>query len=144
MSLSTLAQINFPANNISINGFRNPSIGLEYQHKQISVHGGYYITNFERGVTTKFIKTGISYWFLPLELSIDENNDNPSSFYLSASYARGLNLEYENKNAVIGEAGFRWFIWKGLNFRLGVAALKGTGESVKVNPTPGVSYSFSF
>jgi hypothetical protein len=42
------------------------------------------------------------------------------------------------------EAGFRWMIWKGLNFRFGVTALMASGESVKINPTPGFSYSFFF
>lgn len=144
MCISTFAQTNFNNNQFSINAFRNPSIGLEYQYKKISVHAGYYITNFESGVTTKFLKTGLSYWFLPVNISLDRDESNPSSFYTSASYARGLNLNYEDKNAFIGEVGFRWSMWKGLNLRLGVAGLAASGESLKVNPTPGISYSFGF
>jgi hypothetical protein len=61
-----------------------------------------------------------------------------------ASYLRGLNRDYEGKNAFATEIGFRWMIWKGLNARLGVIALAANGESVQVNPTPGLSYSFKF
>ena len=60
---TAFAQSKFPKHQLSINGFRNPSIGLEYQQRQLSVHGGYYITNFTSGVTTAFIKTGFTYWF---------------------------------------------------------------------------------
>jgi len=59
------AQDKFPKNTLSVNAFRNPSIGLEYQRKQVSIHAGYYPTNFESGFTTEFLKAGITYWFLP-------------------------------------------------------------------------------
>ncbi|MGC4039573.1 MAG: hypothetical protein QM710_01925 [Flavobacterium sp.] len=130
---------NFPKNSISFNGFRNPSIGLEYQRRQLSVHAGYYITAFEKGITTRFLKTGATYWFLPTD-----KKEIPSSFYAGASYLRGLNLDYKNKNAVAIEAGFRWYVWKGLNLRLGVIALKGEGREIKINPTPSFSYSIKF
>lgn len=70
--------------------------------------------------------------------------ENPSSFYSSVSYARGLTRDYENKSTAIGEVGFRWMVGKGLNLRIGVPALTAKGESVKINPTPGISYSFFF
>ena len=124
-------------NEISINGFRNPSIGLEYRRNHVSVHAGYYPTNFTAGVTTSFIRTGLTYWFLPVG-----KRPNPSSFYASASYVRGLDRDYEGKNGLMGEAVFRWMVWKGLNLRIGVAALTAPGESLKINPTPGISYSF--
>lgn len=133
------AQSKFPKNELSINGFRNPSIGLEYRHKQLSVHGGYYVTNFTQNTTTQFAKAGVTYWFLPIG-----NKDIPSSFYAGVSYLRGLNRDYEGKNAMSAEVGYRWMIWKGLNFRLGVIALAANGESLKINPTPGISYSFKF
>lgn len=129
----------FSKNEISINAFRNPSIGLEYRYRHISVHTGYYVTNFESGITTRFWKTGATYWFLPVG-----RKENPSSFYGSLSWARGMNREYENVNAAVGEVGFRWMAYKGLNLRLGVAVLAADGKSVKVNPTPGISYSFFF
>lgn len=139
LTKAALAQKSFPKNQLSINGFRNPSIGLEYQHKQVSVHAGYYITAFKSGETTQFIKTGATYWFLPVD-----DKEMPSSFYAGASYLRGLNRDYKNKNAFAAEAGFRWQIWQGLNFRIGVIALTAKGEQVKINPTPGISYSFKF
>lgn len=139
VTITAFSQSRFSRNELSINGFRNPSIGIEYRHKQLSAHAGYYTTAFKSGEYTNFIKTGITFWFLPVG-----KKENPSSFYSSLSYARGLNLEYKDKNAGIGEIGFRWFVWKGLNLRLGVAALAAEGENLKVNPTPGFSYSFTF
>jgi hypothetical protein len=133
------SQIRFSKNELSINGFRNPSIGAEFRHNHLSVHAGFYPTAFESGVTTKFLKTGLTYWFLPVG-----KKEDPSSFYTSVSYARGQNLEYENRNAAIGEVGFRWMVYKGINLRLGVAALASDGKSLKINPTPGISYSFFF
>ena len=138
-SLSAFSQSRFSKNEISINGFRNPSIGAEYRYRQLSVHAGYYPTNFKSGETTSFIKTGLTFWFVPIG-----QKPNPSSFYSSLSYARGMNRDYEHKNSVIGEVGFRWMVYKGINLRLGVSALAASGESLKINPTPGVSYSFFF
>jgi len=133
------SQSKFPRNEISINAFRNPSIGLEYHHRQVSVHAGYYTTAFKSGEYTNFIKTGLTYWFLPVD-----KKEIPSSFYAGASYLRGLTRNYKNKNAGGIEAGFRWMIWKGLNFRIGAIAVAAKGEDVKINPTPGLSYSFKF
>ncbi|WP_338870125.1 hypothetical protein WBJ53_21925 [Spirosoma sp. SC4-14] len=127
----------FSHNEITINAFRNPSIGLEYRRNHVSVHAGYYITALTAGVTTKFAKTGVTYWFLAVN-----RRENPSSFYASASYLRGLNLEYKDQNAFSAEVGFRWMVWQGLNIRLGVLALAAEGKEVRINPTPGISYSF--
>ena len=60
------------------------------------------------------------------------------------SYLRGLNLDYESQNAASAEVGFRWMVWRGLNLRIGAIALAAEGKGLKVNPTPGVSYSFFF
>jgi hypothetical protein len=139
VSSSAFSQSKFSKNELSINGFRNPSIGLEYRHQNISVHAGYYITAFESGVTTKFFKVGATAWFLPVG-----KKQNPSSFYAGASYLRGLNLDYKNENAVAMEAGFRWMVWKGLNVRIGAIGVAAKGHDVKINPTPGISYSFFF
>jgi hypothetical protein len=136
---TTQAQDRFPKNQLSINAFRNPSIGLEYHRKQVSVHGGYYLTNFTSGVTTEFIKTGLTYWLLPFG-----KQEIPSSFYVGASYLRGLTRDYKDKNAVGFETGVRFVAWKGLNFRLGVIALAANGESLKINPTPSIGYSIKF
>jgi hypothetical protein len=133
------AQDKFPKNTLSVNAFRNPSIGLEYQRKQVSVHAGYYITAFESGVTTKFLKAGLTYWFLPVG-----KKEIPSSFYAGASYLRGINLDYKNENAVAMEVGFRWMVWKGLNLRIGAIGVAAKGHDLKINPTPSINYSFKF
>ena len=133
------AQSRFSTHEISINGFRNPSIGAEFRYKQISLNAGYYPTIFKSGETTGFIKSGFTLWFITVG-----KKENPSSFYAGASYLRGFDRDYENKNAIGIEAGFRWMIWKGLNFRIGAIALASPGVSLKINPTPGISYSFFF
>ena len=139
ISASSSAQSKFSKNELSVNGFRNPSVGLEFRHHQISYHAGYYPTNFESGQTTSFVKVGVTSWFLPVG-----KKENPSSFYAGASYLRGFSRDYENKNALGVEAGFRWMVWKGLNLRIGAIAVAASGESLKINPTPGISYSFFF
>ena len=136
---NAFSQNKFSKHEISINGFRNPSIGGEYRYRHISVHAGYYPTNFQSGITTEFIRTGVTYWFLSVG-----KKENPSSFYGSISYARGLTKEYKDQNAGIAELGFRWMVYKGINLRLGVAALTARDKDVKINPTPGISYSFFF
>ncbi len=139
----------FAGQEISINAFRNPSIGVEYRYSRFSVHAGYYPTilrdksRTESGAennTTSFVRAGLSYWFLPL---YSRSSKLPSAFYTSLSYVRGLDYEYKGNNGIMGEAGFRWMVWKGLQLRLGVATLKASGRVWQVNPTPGVSYSFA-
>ena len=134
---NAFSQNKFSGQELSINGFRNPSIGVEYRFHRVSIHAGHYVTNFESGVTTKFLKTGLTYWFLPVG-----KKENPSSFYTALSYARGMSKEYKNQNAGIAEVGFRWMVYKGFNLGIGVAALASKGKDVKINPTPGISYSF--
>ena len=138
-STSAFSQSRFSKNELSINGFRNPSVGLEYRHKQLSYHAGYYPTNFVSGETTSFLKVGATAWFLPVG-----KKENPSSFYAGASYLRGFDRDYVDKNALGIEAGFRWMVWKGLNVRIGVIGVAAEGETFKINPTPGISYSFFF
>jgi hypothetical protein len=94
-TIGAQAQDRFPKNQLSINAFRNPSIGLEYHRNQFSVHGGYYVTNFESGVTTEFLKAGATYWFLPWG-----KQDIPSSLYAGSSYLRGLTREYEDCSGI--------------------------------------------
>ncbi len=136
-STNVISQSRFSKNELSINGFRNPSIGLEFRSKNMSIHGGYYITALESGITTKFLKTGLTYWFLPVG-----KKENPSSFYAGASFLRGINLEYDKQNAIGMEAGFRWMAYKGLNFRIGVIGLASKDNDFKINPTPSINYSF--
>lgn len=134
-----VSQTKFPTHQISINGFRNPSIGLEYQYNKTSIHAGYYVANFEKDVTTEFVKVGVTEWFLPFG-----KKEQPSSFYSGASFIRGMTRDYKNTNSLGIEAGVRWFVWKGLNFRLGVIALVSKDKETKINPTPSVSYSIKF
>jgi hypothetical protein len=136
VSTSAYSQGRFSKNEFSINAFRAPSIGVEFRFHQFSVHAGYYLTAFS-GVTNNFAKAGATYWFLP-----SGKKENPSSFYAGASYLRGLDSAYKDKNALGIEAGFRWMIWKGLNLRIGVIAVAAEGESLKFNPAGGISYSF--
>jgi hypothetical protein len=133
------SQSKFPKHQLSVNAFRNPSIGLEYQHRQFSVHAGYYLTNFTSGTTTEFVKTGVSFWYLPFG-----KNESPSALYAGTSYLRGLTRDYKNQNALALETGVKFAIYKGFQFRLGVIALASQNESLKINPTPSFNYSFSF
>ncbi len=133
-----------PRHEVSINAFRNPSIGLEYRLRHVSGHVGYYPTIVSqdvtgKNVTTSFIRAGLTYWLWPVG-----RRENPSSFYVSVSYVRGLDRDYEGDNGAMGEFGFRWFVWRGLNLRLGTALLVSPGHALKLNPTPGVSYSIPF
>ncbi len=137
-STSAFGQNKLSKNEVSINGFRAPSIGLEYRYNKLSFHGGYYLTAFD-SKTTNFLKAGVTYWFLPVG-----KKENPSSFYAGVSYMRGLNMDYENKNALGTEAGFRWMIWQGLNLRIGLITVAAPGETLKLNPAGGLSYSFFF
>lgn len=139
VSNNLFAQSKLSGNEFSVNGFRNPSIGAEYRYKHLSVHAGYYVTAFERGITTKFFKAGVTAWFLPVG-----NKQHPSSFYAGIGYMRGINLAYKNHNAMSLEAGFRWMVWKGLNLRIGAIGVASGGHDFKINPTPGISYSFFF
>ncbi len=133
------AQSRFSQQEVSINGFRNPSIGLEYRYRLVSVHAGFYPTNFEPNTTTRFLKTGVTLWFLPVG-----KRENPSSFYAQGSYLRGLNRDYEDANAASLDIGFRWMVWQGLHVRLGIIGLLAKDKDLKTNPTPGIGYSFFF
>lgn len=134
---SAFGQTRFSKHEFSLNGFRNPSIGLEYRYRQASVHAGLYLTNFEPNQTTRFVKTGLSYWFLPVG-----KKNNPSSFYLQLSYLRGLDRDYEKQNAFSPDLGFRWMVWKGLNLRVGIVGVIAEGHKPSILWTPGISYSF--
>jgi hypothetical protein len=121
---------------ISLNGFRNPSIGLEYRYRWISGHAGLYLTNFVAGETTRFAKAGVTLWFLPVG-----RRAHPSSLYLQLSVLRGLNRAYAQEYAVSPDLGFRWMVWKGLNLRVGIVGVFGRNKA-SVLWTPGISYSF--
>ncbi|GBF42385.1 hypothetical protein LPTSP2_16720 [Leptospira ellinghausenii] len=137
-----LGNTRFSNEEFSINFFRAPSIGGEYRKGQYSVHGGYYVTNFDPGITTEFYKLGIGYWFLPMDLGSDSNQ--PSSFYTYLSYGKGVNLEYQKKYTVMVELGYRFMIGRGFSFRFGLIVLAAEGSPTELNPTPSISYSEFF
>ena len=137
LSAGAQAQNRFTGKEISINGFRAPSVGAEFRKNQWSVHAGYYPTAFKSGENTSFFKAGATIWFLPVG-----KKTHPSSFYAGVDYLRGFNRDYDQKNALGVEAGFRWMVWKGLNLRIGGIMVAAEGESIRINPTPGISYSF--
>lgn len=131
-------QVLSTSSELSVNGFRNPSIGLEYRHSIVSVHLGYYLTNFAPDVTTTFIRAGLTLWYLPLAT----DGDASSSLYTSVSYLYGLSRDWTGDSGFMVEAGFRWMPWRGLNLRLGVNVLASAKHELKVNPNPGISWSF--
>jgi hypothetical protein len=125
---------------LSINGFRNPSIGLEIKHKSLSLHAGYYLTvvpndDSKENENTSFVRAGLSHWF---------DITNSFSAYVSVSYLYGLSKSYEDESAYMLEGGVKFFVWEGLNLRLGVAGLMSPDHKLKINPTPGISYSLFF
>jgi hypothetical protein len=123
---------------VMLHGFRAPSIGAEYRHGFVGLHAGAYTSVLDTpGKATWFFKAGVTGYFLPVRLT----SDRFSSFYASASWLRGLDGEWSS--AFMPEAGFRWAIWKGIDLRLGAAVLLAPGKRVHVNPTPGISWSFS-
>lgn len=139
---SIFGNTKFSNEEFSLNFFRAPSIGGEYRKGQVSVHVGYYVTNFDPGITTEFYKLGMGYWFLPKDLGFDTNQ--PSSFYTYLSYGKGVNLEYQKKDTMMYELGYRFVFWRGFSFRFGLIVLSAVGSPTEINPTPGISYSEFF
>jgi hypothetical protein len=133
-----------------LNGFRAPSMGLEYRLGMVSVHAGAYptIINDEglRGTagTTWFAKAGVTVWFLPLPIMGDER----SSFNAGTSYLNDFGAQGWGHSAQL-EAGFRWVVFEGIFLRLGASALYSPGRScataecttVKVRPNPGIGWA---
>jgi hypothetical protein len=124
-----------------LHGWRSPSIGVEYRRGFLGVHAGAYptvISHDARGgtETTWFAKAGLTGYFLPLRLT----SERASTVFVSIAYLRGLNRGWDD--ALFLETGFRWAVWKGLDLRLGAGLLLAPGQSPRVNPTPGVSWSF--
>jgi hypothetical protein len=132
-----------------LNGFRAPSMGLEYRRGMLSVHAGAYptIINERESVadgTTWFAKAGVSVWFLPIRMMGNER----SSFYAGASYVKNIDSENWGHGGQL-EAGFRWVIYRGAFLRLGASALYAPGRhcpvgdcaTVKVRPNPGIGFA---
>ncbi len=132
-----------PVQELNLNFFRNPSVGLEYRRGVFAVHAGLYptiVSKDEMGVsqTSWFARAGLTTFFLPRRWY----GQRPSELYVSASYLRGLNLGHGH--AALLDVGYRWMVWRGLNVRLGAAMLIEPGHAVKINPTPGVGWSTSW
>jgi hypothetical protein len=139
---------------LMINGFRTPSIGLEYRYRFLSVHAGAYTTIINEGESgfgagTWFFKAGLTLWFLPVRVF----GTRRSSFYAGASFMQEISDDGWG-SAVVGEVGFRLVIWRGIFARLGVAVLAAPGRTcptatpgcdvVRVNPTPGLGWGFAW
>ena len=135
---------------LMLNGFRSPSIGLEYRVAFLSLHAGAYPTIIDEGETMKdgttwFAKAGASVWFLPVRMLGNER----SSFYGGLSYVNDFDREGWGHGAQV-EAGFRLVFFKGLFARLGASALYAPGrtcptpdcEVVKVRPNPAIGWGF--
>ena len=128
---------------LNLNLFRNPSIGLEYRLGDFALHAGMYPTIISTNAagenqTSWFVRAGLTYFFL----GHSWNGQRPSEFYVSGSYLRGLN--HGRGNGALLDVGYRWMIWRGLNVRIGVAVLAERGQDIEVNPTPGIGWSQSF
>lgn len=116
---------------LTLNLFRNPSIGAEYRTGNLAFHLGAYttiISQNEQGesVATWFVKAGATYWATEF-------------YYVSASYLYGLNNDWQNRSGVMVDTGLQATVLERVHFRLGVAALFSQGHSPRLNPTPGVS-----
>jgi hypothetical protein len=135
---------------LMLNAFRTPSIGLEYRYGALSVHAGAYTTVINDGQTLAetaawFAKAGVNLWFLPVDLLGDE----PSSFYAGASYLNDFGRDGWGHTAQL-ETGFQLRIYQGFFARLGASALYAPGrdcssgdcDSVKIRPNPGIGWAF--
>jgi hypothetical protein len=141
--VTSLASARRPPQELNINLFRNPSIGIEYRLGDLALHAGMYPTIISKNAagdneTSWFLRAGLTCFFLGHAF----NGQRPSELYVSGSYLRGFNLG--RGNAALVDVGYRWMVWRGLNVRLGVAVLAERGHDIKVNPTPGIGWSQSF
>jgi hypothetical protein len=124
-----------PERRIILNGFRMPSIGLEYRSRSVSWHAGMYCTVVSKdrdgeNETTWFAKAGATWW--PL-----------SYLFVDLSGLYGLNKGYRNDPAVMLNPGLQYAYRETVLFRLGVAVLASPDQAVKINPTPGISLAFA-
>jgi hypothetical protein len=129
------AQEPAPTDTLYVHGFRSPSIGLEYRRNDLGLHAGLYTTILNSGGdSTEFIKTGLTHYF-----RLGKNRRR--EFYVGASYLRGLNRDYDNRNAVMLEQGTVFTLGKRFELRLGGGLLAAEGRKTKLNPTIGISWA---
>lgn len=138
-----------PLRQLTVHGFRSPSIGVELREGFFAFHVGLFpliVDASESGEarTTWFLKTGVTAYFLRYDLG----SGRPSSLFASVSLVQGLNNAWDVNRSVThgtgvhGELGLVWAAWRGLDLRLGVGVLLGFDGRLQVHPTPGVSWSF--
>ncbi|WP_309708234.1 hypothetical protein [Armatimonas sp.] len=136
LTTSAWAQEPRPLRQLSVNGFRSPSIGLEYRQGAYSLHTGYYTSILSQSDSrnkrsTAFIKTGVSHYF---------GGDQKREWFVSAAHVRGRTEGWKKDGAFL-EAGGRWQVAKRLELRLGAGLLLVSGKPARLNPTPGISYT---
>ena len=141
-------------NELIVNAFRNPSIGLEFRHRFVSFHAGAYTTVINEGDTgfgagSWFFRAGVSVWFLPVPLL----GTRRSSFYADVSFVHELSGDGWG-SGVAAEAGFRLVIWQGIFLRLGATVLAAPGrrcpaalpecDRVRVTPATALGWGFAW
>jgi hypothetical protein len=140
-----------PLRQVTVHGFRSPSIGVEVREGFLGFHVGLFpliVDGTPEGGsrTTWFVKMGATAYFLRFDLG----SGRPSSLFTSVSLMQGLNNEWDVSRSVThgsgvhGELGILWAAWRGLDVRLGVGALLGFDGRLNVHPTPGLSWSTVF
>ena len=119
---------------VYLHGFRSPSIGAEVRNQHLGIHLGLYTTILgdEDNKSTEFIKAGGTYYF-------GKSTDRQESFG-GVSYLRGLNRNYEQKNAMFVEFGTRFSLGRGFDLRFGSGLLLAESNKPRYNPTIGISY----
>jgi hypothetical protein len=132
---SVAAKPSRPERQIILNGFRMPSIGLEFRNRTVSWHAGMYCTVVSKDAdgeneTTWFAKAGATWW--PL-----------SYLFVDLSGLYGLNKDYRNDPALMLNPGLQYAFRETVLVRLGVALLASPEHSVKINPTPGIGLAFT-
>lgn len=136
--LSALTQAQDDSSRLYIHAFRAPSTGFELRKGNVGIHAGYYTTILESGAkSTEFWKLGGTYYY---RLSSSEKTSKLES-YFSLAYMRGINGDYEKKDAGFLESGFSYQLGGAYEFRLGTGLLFADGFRPKVNPTVGISYT---
>lgn len=132
---------------LTVHGFRSPSMGIELREGFLGFHLGAFALLADKGDdgprTTWFLKTGLTAY----PWRFDLGSGRPSGPFVSLSLLQGLNNEWNvaksasQGSGVHGELGFRWAVFAGLDLRLGIGVLVGNEKRVNVHPTPGIGWS---
>lgn len=141
-------------NELIVKAFRNPSIGVEFRHRFVSLHAGAFTTVINEGETgfgagSWFFRVGVSVWFLPVPLL----GTRRSSFYADVSFVHELSGDGWG-SGVATEVGFRLVIWQGIFLRLGATALAAPGrqcpaalpdcDRVRITPATALGWGFAW